>query len=302
MVDEAQRVVHTLLELNVLNLQQIEAHLKQIAARATLPQVKKWVLTVARNHIVNLDPSSPEVRSEYAEYTTRRPRHGIHTDMPEPEKLPSWASKVVGDKAAGPIHFFDPAQPRRRAFWQSLETIVDWFNATLKANDPAVNRIDRVGFEQAQRDADAWRKGVDENPWAHINDRPPKIKTYSDGYTWVRLVNGMHLKREGELMGHCVGGYGNAIKTGTEIYSLRDPNNGPHITVEVIKDGHAGKSVRQMKGKGNKKAEPKYQPYLADLIQNVLRLPVEGDGSYVDMAAVARIPKPAPKAAPARAA
>lgn len=288
MVDEAQRVVHYLLELNVLNLQQIEAALNQIAARAVLPQVKKWVKTVARNHIINMDATGPEVRAEYAEYTTRRPRHGVHSDMPGPDKLPSWAQKAIGEKT--PIHFFDPAQPRRRAFWQSLETIVDWFNATLRPDAPATNRIDRVGFEQAQRDAKAWRENISKNPWAHINDRPPKVKAYPDGYAWVRLVNGMHLKREGELMGHCVGGYGHNLRQGDEIYSLRDPNNGPHITVHISR-GNGTKSVSQMKGKGNKKAEPKYQPYLADLVKNVLRVPVHGDASYIDLDADARLPK-----------
>lgn len=42
------------------------------------------------------------------------------------------------------------------------------------------------------------------------------------------------LNAEGEAMGHCVGGYCDDVADrGTEIYSLRDKNNTPHVTVEV---------------------------------------------------------------------
>src|SRR5262245_54256600 len=121
MVDEPQRVVNILLEFNVLNLEHIERELRNLAARAVTPQAKKWLQTVARNYIVNLEGG--EADAEYEPYTTKRPKKGIHTDMPEPEKLPDWAKRTIGDKS-GEIHFFNPAQPRRRALWQDLETIV----------------------------------------------------------------------------------------------------------------------------------------------------------------------------------
>jgi len=42
------------------------------------------------------------------------------------------------------------------------------------------------------------------------------------------------LNAEGNAMGHCVGGYCEDVASrGTEIYSLRDKNNNPHVTVEV---------------------------------------------------------------------
>lgn len=44
------------------------------------------------------------------------------------------------------------------------------------------------------------------------------------------------LTAEGDAMGHCVGGYCPDVQSGnTEIYSLRDKNNQPHVTVEVNK-------------------------------------------------------------------
>jgi PcfJ-like protein len=54
---------------------------------------------------------------------------------------------------------------------------------------------------------------------------------------WQNLHNqdlSAGLNAEGSAMGHCVGGYCDDVASrGTEIYSLRDKNNNPHVTVEV---------------------------------------------------------------------
>ena len=72
-------------------------------------------------------------------------------------------------------------------------------------------------------------------------------KQYDDGFKWVELgpkpgeaadvaktrVEGL-LKAEGDNMQNCVGGYCDRVLRGsTKIYSLRNPNNGSHVTVEV---------------------------------------------------------------------
>jgi hypothetical protein len=262
MVDHARKVVYTLLELNVLNLQNIERELKKLAARAIHPQVKNWVMTVARNYIVNLTDS--EVESEYEVYTPKR-KKGVYSDMPEPDQLPSWAQAAIG--RGDDLHFFNPAQPRRRQLWQTVENIVDWFN-TFPKDDPAINRLDRISFKQAQGQANTWRKEIDKNPWQHIKDRPQVYKEYGDGMKWVKMSSDMHLKREGQLMGHCIGGgsYTSGMRAGTsEFFSLRDSQNNPHITVETRVRGDVHE-VYQMKGKQNGKAIAKYQPYLRDLV------------------------------------
>lgn len=42
------------------------------------------------------------------------------------------------------------------------------------------------------------------------------------------------LNHEGEIMGHCVGGYCEEVaRGGTKIFSLRDPKGGSHVTIEV---------------------------------------------------------------------
>lgn len=250
--------------MNVLNLNHIERELVIVGARAVHDQVRKWFLSVARNYIVNLEDAT-ETHSEFETYTPKRPKKGVHTDLPTQDQLPTWAKEAVA--VGKPVHFFNPAQPRRRAFWKAAENICDWFN-TFKGDDPVLGRIDKISFQTARQESAEWRAKIDSNPWLYIRDKPTVIKTYDDGLHWVRLSTEAHMTREGELMGHCVGAhsYTSSMRAGTtEYYSLRDKQNEPHVTVEVRPSG-ASRSVTQMKGKQNKRAVDKYQKYLRDFV------------------------------------
>lgn len=112
------------------------------------------------------------------------------------------------------------------------------------------------------------------------------------------------LKYEGDTMGHCVGGYCDDVASGaTRIYSLRDAKGQPHVTVEVKPKGavfsdvakHIGReeadrlldqgttlsemikgipdfkypeSIIQIKGKGNKKPNDEYLPFVQDFVKS----------------------------------
>jgi hypothetical protein len=56
---------------------------------------------------------------------------------------------------------------------------------------------------------------------------------WPDGWT-IKKLGPEALGREGELMGHCVGGYCTDVRNqNSHIYSLRDEKNQPHVTFEV---------------------------------------------------------------------
>lgn len=93
------------------------------------------------------------------------------------------------------------------------------------------------------------------------------------------------LDREGRHMGHCVGSYCDQVRGGrTEIYSLRDAQGNPHVTVEVrpktLKSRNNGAtiddpitveniySINQIKGKQNKAPVDKYLPYVQDFVKS----------------------------------
>jgi hypothetical protein len=83
------------------------------------------------------------------------------------------------------------------------------------------------------------------------------------GYRIVRMLSTTALDREGSLMGHCVGsgGYDSALKADREMFfSLRDPRNRPHVTMQVrIVD----KKVIQARGKQNAYPVAKYAKMIA---------------------------------------
>jgi hypothetical protein len=68
------------------------------------------------------------------------------------------------------------------------------------------------------------------------------LHQWPDGWKLQRLM-AEHLGYEGEVMGHCVGGYGyeDKVRRGdTAILSLRDPQGRPHVTTELDLDRDPG--------------------------------------------------------------
>lgn len=68
-------------------------------------------------------------------------------------------------------------------------------------------------------------------------------------YKIIELKSGLELMTEGRLLSHCVFSYTRACKSGDiYIFSLRNNQNNPILTIEVTKQG----LINQVKGKGNR--------------------------------------------------
>tara|TARA_Y100000592_G_scaffold99255_1_gene174654 strand:+ start:21056 stop:23527 length:2472 start_codon:yes stop_codon:yes gene_type:complete len=99
------------------------------------------------------------------------------------------------------------------------------------------------------------------------------VYKFDNGYTIVDVNTENDLSVEGDKMGHCVGSYCDYVASGeTTIYSLRDPRNEPHATIEVIPTLPLGRTrsrgrVDQIKGKGNAAPVEKYRPMLKQWLQ-----------------------------------
>jgi hypothetical protein len=101
---------------------------------------------------------------------------------------------------------------------------------------------------------------------ARINKKVEGTKEIGDlspGYRFVELQSPDSFIREGQQMGHSVGGYANepnyslggpeAIKTGlVRVFSIRDKNGRPTITIETMRDQQGKYSVIQAKQAGNR--------------------------------------------------
>ena len=105
----------------------------------------------------------------------------------------------------------------------------------------------------------AQRKGKEES------DVNPTLYRFADGWKVVELRTEKALEREGDLMNHCVGGYCEQVESGeSRIFSLRDPDNKPHVTMEYSPEE---KRFAQIYGPSNKKPEEYTRPYLIEFIE-----------------------------------
>jgi predicted nucleotidyltransferase len=134
-----------------------------------------------------------------------------------------------------------------------IEHIIDYLNSP-----EAPSRLQKMSYLQAKSNADKWLKSQVKKGKA-INEKESDIEVFldfGDGFKIVKLIGENAYKKEGFLMGHCVASY---YKGQSEIYSLRDKNNNPHATIEVIVE--RGK-INQVKGKGNGSIHPLYIRYI----------------------------------------
>jgi hypothetical protein len=93
------------------------------------------------------------------------------------------------------------------------------------------------------------------------------VYRFADGWTLQKLTTRSQLTQEGEIMQHCVGNYCAKVQAGESvIYSLRDPQGHPHVTLEW-----SPKTRRfvQIRGKQNQPVVEKYRPYVWEVLLKV---------------------------------
>jgi len=137
-----------------------------------------------------------------------------------------------------------------------MRLIVDWASE-IKAD------IFQFDFEHAFQAQSDWheemrRKHQIENLNIPKIDEKRVIFRFSDKEHFLYLLNEKDLKHEGTVMAHCVGGksYKSRVKNKLSlIFSIRDKNNMPHVTIEV--DVKSRRTVQKY-GKGNKQPVEKY--------------------------------------------
>jgi hypothetical protein len=118
-----------------------------------------------------------------------------------------------------------------------------------------------MSVEQARKSAEQWTRSLQKhgrNIGETEADTEVVLQLRND-MRLVRLVGEAAFKREGYLMRHCVGSY--VGKEGSDVYSIRDANNEPHCTIEVVRQSGSlstDGSINQVKGKGNGPIHPKY--------------------------------------------
>jgi hypothetical protein len=143
-----------------------------------------------------------------------------------------------------------------------IRNMLDWYRQEL----PDLNSytLDRALDASAEWHATAFKGEGEYDPkdrevvwgpfWKDAEGRD--IKEWH-GWTIQDVQSKNDLEAEGNKMDNCVGGYCGPVSEGISvIYSLRDPDNNPHVTIEI---DETGKYIKQIYGKSNSEPKDEYK-------------------------------------------
>ena len=139
---------------------------------------------------------------------------------------------------------------------RALRSIGEWAQA---------EHIDlrQVPAEDAIRHAAEWvrQQKLESLPQGRV------VVAFSDGFTAQELTTPEELEAEGDAMRHCVGSYAEEVAAGkSAIYSIRDPNGNPHVTIEIEPSSN---EVVQIRGKKDEDPVEIYWPYVGGLLEHL---------------------------------
>lgn len=160
----------------------------------------------------------------------------LRRQAPETYKLLPWLARTLTKDRNnfpdimmnGPQHLTDILQQAQA----HLDRLRDDPRAEVQVPDVMRDFKGEGAFRQLERWVYDQTAAQMEGDVAHAEKT---VYDWPDGWT-IKQLGAEALGKEGEQMGHCVGGQGycNGVEAGdTLIYSLRDEKNQPHATIEV---------------------------------------------------------------------
>lgn len=141
---------------------------------------------------------------------------------------------------------------------EEIRQIISYLNSP-----EAPQRLQKMSYSQAKSNSEKWIE-AQRKRGETIGEKITDYEVFTDfgnGFKFVKLVGENSYKKEGHLMHNCVAGYYG--RENSDIYSLRDGNNNPHATIEILKNSNR---INQIKGKGNGSIHSSYAPYILDFI------------------------------------
>jgi len=92
-----------------------------------------------------------------------------------------------------------------------------------------------------------------------------------NGWTIQEVTSENDLTVEGNKMNHCVGSYCEDVARGdSTIFSLRDPSNNPHVTIEIEGENSSYNpgTIKQIQGKSNSEPKNEYKSMIKEWISS----------------------------------
>jgi ankyrin repeat protein len=205
--------------------------------------IQDWLETRLRKYIIN---DFPDVRIIDHSFTSPIRR------------LPDWVEQAVN--RGEEVVYFEAGTREVRELQDQISHVIDYFEymlANYNEIDPRLrvrNLLD-ISVPDAIRKSEEWTRWMNKKEFGNEEGGYEEVLKIG-GYKWLRLLSAAQLNYEGKEMQHCVGSYAHTVASQScEIFSLRDSNDEPHVTIEY-RPSHD--EVYQIKGKQNKAPVEKY--------------------------------------------
>lgn len=255
-----------LFEAQIANADTVAGYCVHQSSSVTDPTARAWMVKAARRFISNSDAEFL-VRYDAADYSDNSSAKDYIDELVSPEMQP-YLQRFVAQNMDFAVFLTpedaddDDSEDAADRLLRQMSNVRDWLNT----NPPGFQNMD---FGTALRFAEAHAKKMAMQP--NKNDVREVLKI--GDYTWVELLTSEAVVGEGHLMQNCLKDqprYGWNVDSGiAKVYSLRDRNGRPHVTVYAN-----GDMVEQAKGKQNDVPKPIYQK-AADLLFRHLGLKVD---------------------------
>ncbi len=154
---------------------------------------------------------------------------------------------------------------------RKMREIDDWYWANFALEEPGTFDLSSYSWDQAVAASDEWHAASAGKGSGKIYEPlNPEYVVFSpkewNGWSIQKVVSENDLLVEGNRMNHCVGDYCPQVDSGaTEIYSLRDPKNEPHVTVELSSEYN---EINQIMGNSNTEPDEEYKVYLRQWLKS----------------------------------
>lgn len=256
---------------NILNLWDLDRFLANIEVPDEDKPIRRWIDRIARRwilkdyratgRVLSVEQEPDAVEGEYAIGWLRDADSRGVTQRRGP--VPPWLESAL----AKGVYWLDLDGPSGKRLSSQLHAVALYFD-NLKGS-PEYARLNRVAFPDAVAAAYRFRDLVAERDGAKPDNT---LLAFENGYRFALLTTPKDLEIEGRRMRHCVGDYDYEVERGSDIVSLRGPDDRPHVTLEIL----GGREVVQIKGKANASVAPRYRRYVACFIRD-MELEVTGD-------------------------
>jgi hypothetical protein len=262
---------------NALNADQLKRGIAERSkARGDAPEVNKWLLNHFYRHLVgNFEPARRILTLEQAvEVLGAEPPSWVARHLSDAEKAPQ--------QAPAPLVWVDPQQAPLLA----QEALLVEF-LTSRQGTALAGKLDRINCPQAlalwqkehaqmaARVEQGWRQSQPEALLTRVTTAEHVLQELRPESPLLRA----EMAFESYVMRHCLGqfadrraltgGYGEryaeAVELGSlRVFSFRDGQGQPHITISLIVQDDGTLTVEQVKGKQNR---PPVERYYQDLLQ-----------------------------------